>query len=95
VGVYVQGEKMTSETGGSIRYWAHHQIARNYYQTENILSYEQFDAIDWRPVYNTLHSLPRLFQLWASKHDLSPSIHDHTKKKMKTQCSLHPTIKQN
>ncbi len=61
---------MTSDTGGSIRYWAHHQLARNYYQTENILSHKQFDAIDWSSVYNTLHSLPRLFQLWASTHVL-------------------------
>ena len=70
VGVYVQGEKMTSNTGGSIQYWAHHQLARNYNQMENILSHKQFDAIDWRSVYNTLHSLLRLFQLWASKHVL-------------------------
>jgi hypothetical protein len=70
VGVYVRGEKMTSDTGESIRYWAHHQLARNYYQEQNILSHEQFDAIDWRSVHNTLHNLPRLFQLWASKHVL-------------------------
>jgi hypothetical protein len=46
VGVYVRGEKMTSDTGGSIRYWAHHQLARNYYQEHKILSHDQFDAID-------------------------------------------------
>jgi hypothetical protein len=70
VGVYVRGEKMTSDTGGSIRYWAHHQLARNYYQEQNILSHDQFNAIDWMSVHNTLHDLPRLFQLWASKHVL-------------------------
>jgi hypothetical protein len=42
----------------------------NYYQKHDILSHEQFDAIDWRPIHNTLHDLPRLFQLWASKHVL-------------------------
>ncbi len=70
VGVYAQGEKMTSETGGIIRYWAHYQLARNHYQEHGILSHEQFDAIDWRPIHTTLHDLPRLFQLWASKHIL-------------------------
>ncbi len=70
VGVYVCGEKMTSDTGGSIRYWAHHQLARNYYQEQKILSHDQFNAIDWRSVHNSLHELPRLFQLWASKHVL-------------------------
>ena len=61
---------MTSDTGGSIQYWAHHQLARNYYQEQNILSQEQFNTIDWRSAHNTLHDLPRLFQLWASKHVL-------------------------
>jgi len=70
IGVFVRGEKMTSDTGGQIRYWAHHQIARKYYHDQKILSNEQFDAIDWASVYSTLHSLPRLFQLWASKHVL-------------------------
>ncbi len=32
VGIFIQGGKMTSDTGGYIRYWAHHQIARTYYQ---------------------------------------------------------------
>ncbi len=43
---------------------------RTYYQEHNLLSHEQFDAIDWKSVHNTLHNLPRLFQLWASKHVL-------------------------
>jgi hypothetical protein len=70
VGVHVREEKMTSDTGGSIQYWAHYQLAWIYYQEQNILSHEQFDTINWRPVHNTLHDLPRLFQLWASKHVL-------------------------
>jgi hypothetical protein len=70
VGVFIQGEKMTSDTEGYIQYWAHHQIARAYYQDKNLLSHKQFDAIDWKSVHNTLHNLPRLFQLWASKQVL-------------------------
>ncbi len=70
VGVYVCGEKMTSDTGGSIRYWAHHELTWKYYHEQHILSHEQYDAIDWRSIYNTLHDLPRLFQLWTSKHVL-------------------------
>jgi hypothetical protein len=70
VGVYVRGEKMTSDTGESIRYWAHHQLAWQYYHEQRILSHKQYDAIDWRSIYNTLHNLPRLFQLWTSKHVL-------------------------
>jgi hypothetical protein len=71
VGVFVHGEKMTSDMGGSIRYWAHYQLAREYYHKHNILSHEQFDVIDWKSIHSTLHDLPRLFQLWASKHVLN------------------------
>jgi hypothetical protein len=46
VGVFVQGEKMTSDTGGHIRYWAHHQLAWAYYHEHNLLSHKQFNAID-------------------------------------------------
>ncbi len=70
VGVFVQGEKMTYDTGGHIRHRAHHQLARTYYREHNLLSHEQFDAIDWKSVHNMLHNLRRLFQLWASKHVL-------------------------
>ena len=67
--IRLQGEDDVN-TGGSIQYWAHHQLARNYYQEQKILSHDQFDAIDWRSVHSTLHELPRLFQLWVSKHVL-------------------------
>jgi hypothetical protein len=71
VGVFVHGEKMTSDMGGSIRYWAHYQLAQECYHEHNILSHEQFDVIDWKSIHSTLHDLPWLFQLWASKHVLN------------------------
>jgi hypothetical protein len=61
---------MTSDTGSHIQYWAHYQLAQNYYQEHKLLLHDQFNAIDWKSVHNTLHSLPRLFQLWALKHVL-------------------------
>jgi hypothetical protein len=70
VGLFIGGQIMTLDTGNHIRFWANHRLARDYYQDRNILSNEQFDQVDWRSVYNTLHGLPRLFQLWASKHVL-------------------------
>jgi hypothetical protein len=70
LGVFVQGEKMTSDMGSHIRYWAHYQLPQNYYQEHKLLLHNQFDAIDWKSVHNLLHGLPQLFQLWASKHVL-------------------------
>jgi hypothetical protein len=70
VGVFVRGEKMTSDMGSHIWYSAHCQLARTYYRDHKTLSFDQFNAVDWKSIHTTLHNLPRLFQLWASKHIL-------------------------
>jgi hypothetical protein len=70
IGLFVGGQKMMSETGDHIRFWAHCWLAWEYYRGHKILSPDQFDQVDWRSVHSTLHGLPRLFQLWASKHVL-------------------------
>ncbi len=68
IGMFVKGEKMTSETGVQLRFWAHHQLTRLYYNDQGILSHKEFDEIDWPSTHQTLHGLPRLFQIWAAKH---------------------------
>jgi hypothetical protein len=70
VGVFVDNQKMTSDTEEYIQFWAHRQLARQYFHDQKILSTEQFDQVDWKSVHSTLHGLPCLFQLWASKHVL-------------------------
>ena len=70
IGLFVGGQKMMSETGNHIQFWAHCCLAREYYQDHKILSPDQFDQVEWRSVHSTLHGLPHLFQLWASKHVL-------------------------
>jgi hypothetical protein len=66
--MFIQGEKMTSDTGEILRFWAYWQLAREYYRSREIISYRQFDEIDWWQLRKTLLALPRLFQLWAAKH---------------------------
>jgi hypothetical protein len=70
IGIFVRGEKMTLETGEQIRFWAHHQLAQKFYHEKKMLSYEQFNEVDWESIHCTLHDLPRLFQVWAAKHVL-------------------------
>jgi hypothetical protein len=70
IGVFVKGEKMTSETGALIRFWAQHQLARTFYCNRKILSPDQFHSVDWTSIHCTLHKLPKLFQVWAAKHVL-------------------------
>jgi hypothetical protein len=61
---------MTPETGEHIHFWAHIQLTCQYYHNHKLLSFDQFDQVDWKSIHRTLHVLPRLFQLWASKHVL-------------------------
>ena len=68
IGMFVQGEKLTSNTDNLLGFWAHWQLAREHYSSRNFTSDEQFDEIDWWPLRKTLMTTPRLFQLWASKN---------------------------
>jgi hypothetical protein len=71
IGIFIKGEKLTSETGDQLWFWAHLQLARIFYAEQGIMTHRQFDKIDWRSVHHTLHDLPRLFQVWAAKHVLN------------------------
>jgi hypothetical protein len=68
VGMFIQGEKLTSDTGELLRFWAHWQIVREYYCSRDTILYDQFDETDWWSLRKTLLTLPQLFQLWAAKH---------------------------
>jgi len=68
IGMFVKGGKLTSDTGDTLRFWAHRQLARTYYHSKGIILHEQFDETDWWSLQSTLMSMPRLFQLWAAKH---------------------------
>ena len=65
--VFVQGEKMPSDTGPQLRFWIHKKLARKKFADEGIMSPHQFDEVVWEEVYETLHEVPRMFQIWAGK----------------------------
>ena len=67
VSVFVGQEKMTSDTSDSLRFWAHQQLARATFFKLDVMSGQSFQEVAWRPVYDALHDVPRLFQLWACK----------------------------
>ena len=64
---FVGSEKMTTETGAAIRFWAHRRLAREAMVQGKILSGTQFDLIAWEMVSRGLHSTPKMFQVWACK----------------------------
>ena len=66
--IFVNGEKMTLDTGQSIRFEAHRQLAKEFFQNNKILFADEFDLVAWSHVHRTLTTeVPILFQLWACK----------------------------
>ncbi len=67
ISLFVWGEKMTCKTSEQIPLWEH-QLAWLFCRNRTILSLDQYDSVDWKLIHCTLHDLPQLFQVWATKH---------------------------
>ncbi len=64
----MKGAKLLSNAGQQICFHVHCQLAKVHFLGKKILSGDRFEEVGWELVHATLHSVPRLFQLWASKH---------------------------
>ena len=86
---------MTSDTGNHIRFAAHRQLAKQFFDQYAILDASQFTQVDWFSVYTTLHGLPRLFRVWACKQvmRIAPTNQYMTRRDgrcpMCPSCSIH------
>ena len=67
VSVWVQEEKITPDSADRLRFWAHKRLARETFAAAGILHHSQIDLVDWEAVHAALHSVPRMFQVFASK----------------------------
>jgi hypothetical protein len=65
--LYVGNEKMTTDSGATIRFAAHKAEARAVFHRCGILNPASFDKVWWEVVHSTLHSLPTMFAVWACK----------------------------
>jgi hypothetical protein len=66
--MFVEGKKMTSDTGAHIRYAAGRKIARSFFHQTSRMFTDALDEVDWPHVHGTLNEeVPRLFQVWACK----------------------------
>ncbi len=62
--MFVDGTKMTLDTGAHIWYAAGWQVARSFFQQTSRMFTDAFDEVDWPHVHRTLHKeVPRLFQV--------------------------------
>ena len=66
--MFVEGKKMTSDTGAHIRYAARRQVTRSFLHQKSRMFTDAFDEVDWPHVHRTLNEeVSRLFQVWACK----------------------------
>ena len=59
--VFLGKEKMSSDTGAKICFWAHKQPAKDLYRNLRILLSDEFKEVDWDMVHLALHELPGMF----------------------------------
>jgi hypothetical protein len=55
ISIFMDKNKLTSDKGDKLRFWAHKQIAKTYFYEAKIL-FEEFDLIDWESIYAALHT---------------------------------------
>lgn len=67
ISMIVDHIKCTSDSDSVIRLNAHKQEAKKLFYQAEILNPAQFDEIAWEDIHHTLHSLPKMFQLFAGK----------------------------
>jgi hypothetical protein len=72
--MFVEGKKMTSDTGPHIPYLAGQQVAHLFFHETLRMFTDAFDEVDWPNVHRTLNKeVPRLFQVWACKQVMNIS----------------------
>jgi hypothetical protein len=64
--VFLGHNKLTSDKGGKLRFWAHRQQAKSCFYDAKIL-FKEFKLVDWESIHSALHSVPRIFKTWACK----------------------------
>ncbi len=67
IACFVGKNKITSDAGDAVRFWAQRRLAREALVDGKVLLERQFDVIAWEAVYEGLRSVPPMFQLWACK----------------------------
>ncbi len=53
--MFIEGKKMTSDTGAHIQYAAGRHVARSFFHETGRMSPDAFDEVDWPHVHRTLH----------------------------------------
>jgi hypothetical protein len=89
--VFIGPQKLTTESGDTVRFSIQYQEARELFAKQRILQPDQFDLVDWFHVHRTLHSVPKMFSIFASKQVFGVSAVAHYMHKRKDSSYPSPT----
>ena len=67
VAIFAGNEKIAYNTGDSLQFWVRQHLSKELLFKIVILTLLGFKEVSWSLVYDTLHEVPRLFQLWVCK----------------------------
>ena len=91
--IFLGRNKLTSDKGDRLRYWAHKQIAKDSFYELKIM-FEEFDLVDWEMIYIALHNVPRMFQIWAMKQVMNIAPTNGSRPWEQSLCPLCPSCMQ-
>ena len=55
ISVWVGEDKMTSDTSKQLKFWVHKQLTEQTFYQLGLMSYDHFQEVAWRQVYDALH----------------------------------------
>ncbi len=68
VRIFVSGHKITSSIKSALYTSWGRRVAQTLYDKRRIIRSRHFDLVDWENVDRTMQSLPKMYQVWITKH---------------------------
>ena len=90
--LFIDGNKITTDSGPEIRYAAQLKEARDVFHERGVLSGDIFNEVSWKHVHHTLHTVPKMFQIFACKQvfDISATFYN-LKKRGEAETDMCPS----
>jgi hypothetical protein len=91
--IFLGKNKLTSDNGDRLRFWAQKQVAKESFHDSKIM-FEEFELVDWEMIYFTLHKVPRMFQIWAMNQVMNIAPANGNRPWERSLCPLCPSCMQ-
>lgn len=66
--IFLDGQKITSSIKSALYLSWGSRVAQTFYDKRKIICLRHFHLVDWENLDRTIQSLPKMFQVWVTKH---------------------------